>query len=137
MDDLFGEPYCFTNQEKAHHLKLDLLIAVEKLKGRDYKEYFHEPVDTHEVWDYLEHIKKPMDLKTIQRKIKTDAYSNVEEFEKDLDLIAVNCMLYNAKKTDYYKEAAKFSKFSKNILREVRVRVEIHEKKAFLPAAAI
>ena len=50
------------------------------------------------VWnlpDYPTVIKKPMDLSTVRKNIKTNKYTNIEEFLKDLQLIWDNCHLYN------------------------------------------
>ena len=76
---------------------------------------FRKPVDTKKIRDYLEHIKQPMDLETIQKKVdatefpdegsKVDAYENMEEFKSDLSLMFGNARIYNTAETIYYKYA--------------------------------
>lgn len=41
-------------------------------------------------------IKNPMDLGTMQKKLKGGQYKNKAQFAHDLDLIWDNCLLYNA-----------------------------------------
>ncbi|GES94856.1 hypothetical protein GLOIN_2v1781474 [Rhizophagus clarus] len=40
-------------------------------------------------------IKNPMDIFTINSKLDNDEYTNIEEFEKDMQLIFHNCYIYN------------------------------------------
>jgi hypothetical protein len=58
---------------------------------------FHEPVDYVEAGldDYLEIIKRPMDLATLKNAFETDQYPTFQSFEKDLMLIWENCVEYN------------------------------------------
>ena len=44
---------------------------------------------------YSKIIKHPMDFSTMARKIKLDQYSDIEGFEKDLQLMVENCHRYN------------------------------------------
>jgi hypothetical protein len=49
--------------------------------------------------DYPELIKDPMDLGSVRSKLEEEAYSNVEEFLDDFELIWDNCKSYNIKGT--------------------------------------
>ena len=40
-------------------------------------------------------IKRPMDLETVQKKVKQRRYKTQRLFEKDLELIWSNCFAYN------------------------------------------
>ena len=46
--------------------------------------------------DYPILIKKPMDLGTVKKNLKSSKYVNVEEVLSDIQLIWDNCHLYNA-----------------------------------------
>lgn len=46
--------------------------------------------------DYPQKIKQPMDLGTIQLKLKQDKYALFEDFQADVRLVWKNCMIYNA-----------------------------------------
>ncbi|KAH0794872.1 Bromodomain containing protein [Histomonas meleagridis] len=44
--------------------------------------------------DYFSFIKKPMDLKTVMKKLEQNLYQNVEEWINDVDQIWKNAFLY-------------------------------------------
>lgn len=50
-----------------------------------------------ELYDYPDVIKHPMDLGTINQKIKDKKYKTVEAVLNDIQLIWDNCKLYNNK----------------------------------------
>lgn len=45
--------------------------------------------------DYFKVIKKPMDLQTAEKKLKSGEYENAKEFEQDVRLIFQNCFKFN------------------------------------------
>ncbi|RGB42377.1 Bromodomain-containing protein, partial [Rhizophagus diaphanus] len=47
-------------------------------------------------------IKHPMDLFTINSKLKNNQYTSLEEFEKDIRLIFRNCYTYNNVESKVY-----------------------------------
>mmetsp|Transcript_27704 Transcript_27704/g.42163 ORF Transcript_27704/g.42163 Transcript_27704/m.42163 type:complete len:203 (+) Transcript_27704:1528-2136(+) len=62
---------------------------------------FEKPVDSTVYRDYLQYVQTPMDLETIERKIKAGSYETPEDFEYDVHLIFRNCEAYNTpRKTD-------------------------------------
>ena len=83
------------------------------LMEQKFAEPFLEPVDW-KAWglfDYPEVIKNPMDLGTIEGKIKRGEYPTFEAFRKDVQLVIDNCTTYNDKKSEVYKQAIKLQKF--------------------------
>lgn len=50
-----------------------------------------------ELYDYLDVIKHPMDLGTINQKLRDKKYKTVEAVLNDIQLIWDNCKLYNTK----------------------------------------
>ncbi|GMF47555.1 unnamed protein product [Phytophthora fragariaefolia] len=66
---------------------------------------FHEPVDVSIVVDYPDHIKEPVDLQLISKRIDSGAYISKVMFKADLDKMCDNCMIYNTSDTTYYKYA--------------------------------
>ncbi|KAJ1680356.1 hypothetical protein EV182_000138 [Spiromyces aspiralis] len=60
---------------------------------------FLQPVDPIKlnIPDYPEIIKQPMDLSTVEKKLKSQQYPNVAQFKADLKLVFDNCYLYNGK----------------------------------------
>lgn len=52
-------------------------------------------------------MKHPMDLLTMELKIKNSEYTSLEEFENDFNLMVSNCLAYNSKETIFYKAGIK------------------------------
>ena len=74
-------------------LKTDLLAMVRKIEEQQFAWPFREPVDTKEVPDYLDVIKEPIDLSTIEKRIRMDNYyRNKETFFADLSLVRRYCI---------------------------------------------
>ena len=65
---------------------------------------FKFPVEpqTQGVPDYLTVIKEPMDLKTIQKKLRKNQYQHSSEFHSDINKIFLNSYKYNLHETTYY-----------------------------------
>ena len=74
--------------------------VVSELKKPRYSnsaQFFLTPVDpvALNIPDYHKIIKKPMDLGTIESKLKQGEYENFKEFEADVRLIFANCYKFN------------------------------------------
>lgn len=61
----------------------------------------------HQVHDYLDVVKHPMDLSTMRQKAQTHQYRDVDQFASDFELMIENCLVYNAKETIFYRTAVK------------------------------
>ena len=71
--------------------------------------HFEKPVDLAIYKDYLKYVSQPMDLQTIEAKVKADQYCTPEDFEFDIQLIFKNCEAYNApRKTDQLVAMGKY-----------------------------
>ncbi|OQR76548.1 Histone acetyltransferase KAT2B-like [Tropilaelaps mercedesae] len=64
---------------------------------------FLKPVEKHEAPDYHEYIKYPMDLRTINERLKNKYYLNKRIFYADMMRIFENCRTYNSPETEYYR----------------------------------
>ncbi|ESO96746.1 hypothetical protein LOTGIDRAFT_143660 [Lottia gigantea] len=64
---------------------------------------FQKPVDKSEAPDYYDHIKYPMDFKTMSERLKNRYYSNKRIFIADMKHVFDNCRNYNDSDTEYYK----------------------------------
>lgn len=64
--------------------------------------------------EYYEVIENPIDLKTIAMKIQNNEYSNLNEMEKDLTLMAKNACLFNEPGSQIYKNAKALKKVRQN-----------------------
>ncbi|CAD8092949.1 unnamed protein product [Paramecium sonneborni] len=83
---------------------------------------FRQPVDYKRLNlpDYIQIVKRPMDLGTVQQKLNNNLYKTVEECLDEIQLIWDNCKLYNGSTSWITKIAEKlerlFKKYVKNYL---------------------
>jgi hypothetical protein len=85
-----------------HQQKYIENVLSRLLKTRE-AEPFRDPVDpiAHKVPDYLNVIKDPMDLGTIERRLRQRGikpgppYTRIEDFVRDVKLVFQNCYTYN------------------------------------------
>jgi bromodomain-containing factor 1 len=80
---------------KAQHKYL--LVGLRNLKRIKDAAAFLEPVDPVKlnIPTYPNIIKNPMDVGTMERKLKAEEYATVEEYIADMDLIVNNAMTFN------------------------------------------
>ena len=93
---------------------LDLLIESDK------NEFFYEPVDREAYPSYYEDIKEPMCFKEMQARLKNLKYKQLDEFERDLNLIVSNCLQFNLKNSVYYKAALKLKDTAGGLFKKAR-----------------
>jgi hypothetical protein len=74
---------------------------------------FNSPVDVvqHNIPDYYNVIKHPMDLGTVKSKLSSGEYSSPLSFAEDVRLTYSNSMTYNGKGNYYYNIAENSSKY--------------------------
>jgi histone acetyltransferase len=106
------------NQKRA--LKNEMLTIVRKIEEQQFAWPFREPVDTDEVTDYLDVITEPIDLSTIEKRIrKGDHYKSKKMLYSDLMLMVNNCKLYNEEGSTYVQCAISLQKYLENVFEEV------------------
>lgn len=79
---------------------------------------FQKPVEKSEAPDYYDHIKYPMDLRTMTERLKNRYYVNKRLFTADMLRIFTNCRSYNSPDTEYYKCANTLERFYQNRMKE-------------------
>lgn len=95
-------------------LKSELMAIVRKVEDQQFAWPFREPVDTNEVKDYLDVIKEPIDLSTIDKRIrKGEHYKSKKMLHQDLMLMVNNCKLYNDEASTYVQCAVNLERFLK------------------------
>jgi hypothetical protein len=62
--------------------------------------YFENPVPISEYPTYPQFVENPMDVSTIEKKIKRNDYNTPEDFEYDMTLIFNNCIVFNTSRND-------------------------------------
>ncbi|CAI4232287.1 unnamed protein product [Auanema sp. JU1783] len=102
-----GEDQNFSADELRHFL----LPVWEKLDSSDDAVPFRVPVDPQllNIPDYLDIVKEPMDLLTIQTKLNSGLYTSPWGFCDDIWLMLENAWLYNRKNSKVYKFSTKLS----------------------------
>ncbi|OQE43634.1 hypothetical protein PENCOP_c003G05908 [Penicillium coprophilum] len=94
-------PYSTKPKKKKFQWELrfcqEVLDELHKQKHYSWVMPFYYPVDpvALNIPTYHSVIKKPMDLSTVQSKLKAGQYENAKEFENDVRLIFKNCYRFN------------------------------------------
>jgi len=95
----------------AELIKSKCSDVLKSLRNHRHGWAFDYPVDPP---DYLDIIKNPMDLGTIQKKVDNEQYRAIDDFAADVHLTFDNAMLYNGDGSDVHDMAkqlrAKFEK---------------------------
>lgn len=105
--------------ETADSVYSHLSTILNQVKSHSAAWPFQRPVSTDEAPDYHDHIKYPMDLKTVTERLKNKYYVNKRLFIIDMRRIFNNCRSYNNPETEYYKNANTLEKYFYTKLREV------------------
>uniref|UniRef100_A0A7S2M9F7 histone acetyltransferase n=1 Tax=Skeletonema marinoi TaxID=267567 RepID=A0A7S2M9F7_9STRA len=104
------------SDKKKHQLKSDLLALVSKVQDQQYSWCFRDPVDTNEVKDYLDVVGDPIDLKTMEKRIRRgDWYKTKHMLFSDMMKMVNNCKLYNGEGNTYYDCAVSLEKYLASI----------------------
>ena len=93
----------------APHLDFCQKLLLVKLMKHRSAWPFLEPVDPieHNVPDYLDVVKTPMDFGTIAQRLKNNKYSNMTAFISAICLVFDNAILYNGDDSAFGKHAVK------------------------------
>jgi len=90
---------------------------------------FEKPVDLLQNSDYIKFVKTPMDLRTVEMRVRSDSYNTLEDFEYDVALIFRNCEAYNApRRNDHMVSIAKFC--TKNLRKIITNRLKAGTEEA-------
>lgn len=100
-------------------LSTTLKSVLTAVKSHHMSWPFHLPVKKDEVIDYYDHIKYPMDLKTMADRLKNKYYVSRRLFIADMTRIFSNCRFYNQAETNYYQCAVGLEKFFQTKMKEV------------------
>ncbi|ELU12793.1 hypothetical protein CAPTEDRAFT_97266 [Capitella teleta] len=102
-------------------LFMTLKNILQQVKSHAAAWPFQKPVDKCEAPDYYDHIKFPMDLKSMQDRLKNRYYVHKRIFTADMTRIFSNCRAYNDPDTEYYKCANTLEKFLHQKLKEFKL----------------
>eukprot|EP00962_Isochrysis_galbana_P028052 scaffold8849_cov101-Isochrysis_galbana.AAC.3 len=110
-------------------------LVLELVLRQKNAEPFSSPVDWKGLGldDYPQVISRPMDLGTIQNKLRKGKYSSIGALAEDVGLIWANAMEYNQEGSPVYKAAAALKAFADKKLEPLQVAAR---KRAEAEAAA-
>ena len=93
--------------------------VLSMLKRNENVGPFLEPVDPVALGipTYFEVIKRPMDLSTVDMKLKNHDYASPEQFEDDIRLIWSNALTFNPPGTQVYNMAENMSVYFEDLLK--------------------
>ena len=106
MDALCSRPPKNPDYAIMHHLLSDMQNHASSWA-------FLNPVNKDEVPDYYDVIKEPMDLSTMEQRLESNSYDNLQSFINDANKIFVNCRSYNGESSSYTKNANRLEKYLK------------------------
>ena len=93
---------------------------------------FEKPVSLSAFPDYVQKVKTPIDLQTVERKVKSAAYNTPEDFEYDVLLIFQNCILYNSSRNvDHFVSLGKYG--IKQFKRIFGAKMKMFDDPSFAP----
>ena len=108
------------SDRQKNQLKTELLALVGKVQEQQFSWPFREPVDTNEVTDYLDVVKEPIDLRTMEKRLrKGDWYTSKHMLYSDMMKMVNNCKLYNDESSSYYECAVSLEKFLATIFPKI------------------
>lgn len=108
------------SDQQRNHLKSELLSIIRKIEEQHFAWPFREPVDTNEVKDYLDVIKDPIDLSTMEKRVRRgDWYKSKDQLHADMMRMVKNCQTYNDVSSTYYECAENLQKFCRNLFTDV------------------
>lgn len=118
--------------------------ALSKIMTLDRGNLFLSPVSRSEVPDYYDVVKEPMEWATISARIDDHYYQRISDFERDVNLVTGNAILYNKPDTSFWKTAQRVKKGAepivdqlRSVVRQLHSALEIPQPVAQHPTASI
>lgn len=108
---------CYHLDERDDSLDSKIGAILKKLTADKNAWPFASPVDVKEVPEYYDHIKHPIDFKTMQEKLKRKAYTHQHLFIADLNRLFQNCYVFNGAEAVYYKYGYKLNELALKLLK--------------------
>ncbi|KAG8879166.1 Transcriptional activator spt7 [Tulasnella sp. 332] len=118
INHLLNDVRASKGPKSTDHFYETLDRVLNELKSTQEAVAFLRPVKKAEAPDYDQGeylwsldaavVKHPMDLATVQKRIKTHHYQNKQQFAGDLNLIWDNCLLYNSDPNHHLRRHANF-----------------------------
>lgn len=99
---------------------IKFVLQYQDSDGRVLSEPFLQLPTRRELPDYYEIIKKPIDLKKIQQRIKDNKYHSLDDLHADFDLMCKNTQEYNIEGSLIYEDSVVLH----SVFKTLRARIE-------------
>ena len=94
-----------------------MLSILHKLQKHPYAGPFLQPVDAAVVPDYSDYVKDPVDLSTVESRLRAGRYTSAYEFSSDVRRVWSNSFLYNAQGSELYRATVELSAYFESLFR--------------------
>ena len=121
-----------TNTTERTWIRKIITDVIKRIKDCDPKNLFLHPVTDQIAPGYSSIIKKPICIRVMESKAFMNQYTSLDDFEKDVNLMFDNCMIYNVGNDGKWArdEATKQKViWEEEIRKEARVMYETEQKK--------
>jgi hypothetical protein len=105
----------------AHDKLKQCLAIVKQCEANENCYIFSEPVSDLDAPGYSDVVSKPMDLGTVQHKLKLSPYDGHEAFAADMRLVWANCKEYNENGSDVWAMADELESLFEALFGEARL----------------
>lgn len=125
-----------TKQDPINEQMKPCLKILQQLQQHKCALPFMEPVDVDglNIPEYREIVKEPMDLTTIETKLKSGKYTVPAQFHADVVRIFNNSYLFNAPNEDFIKITNEFEKYYYRISGEIKPQDKAQPKPQLPPS---
>ncbi|RDW81086.1 putative transcription regulator BDF1 [Aspergillus mulundensis] len=108
-----------------------ILKAIQSLKRMQDSRFYKEPVDPIKmaIPTYFDIIKEPMDLGTIERKLKDNQYSSPQRVMSDFELMVRNALVFNGSEHVVSVEGTRLKSFFEKQMLNLPKADEVDDKK--------
>ena len=105
----------------AHDKLKQCLAIVKQCEANENCYIFSEPVSDLDAPGYSDVVSKPMDLGTVQHKLKLSQYDGHEAFAADMRLVWANCKEYNENGSEVWGMADELENLFETLFGEARL----------------
>ncbi|KAI8364636.1 uncharacterized protein BYT42DRAFT_589889 [Radiomyces spectabilis] len=128
LSDFKSQRPKWSQDEKSTQEEMYEKVLNELKNFTEHSTPFLNKVQRRDAPDYYDVIKRPMDLGTVTKKLKSNQYKSKKEFADDLYLIYQNCLTYNTNPASEYRKHAKAMRRKTDQLLSRIPDVEIKER---------
>jgi SWI/SNF-related matrix-associated actin-dependent regulator of chromatin subfamily A member 2/4 len=97
----------------------DVLMSYEDMDGHIVTKDFVQLPSRKDLPDYYRVIRRPLDLKRLEKYIKEGKYHSIKDFDKDVKLMCKNAQVYNVEGSDIFEDSLIIQELFNEALRQL------------------